>query len=152
MTKRGRPVEILLVEDNEGDILLTQEAFEDAKIRNSIHIARDGEEALSMLHKQGPHAFLPDFDLILLDLNLPKIDGKQVLQDIKNDDRLRRVPVVVMTTSSAQRDIVESYNLHANSYVMKPISFESFKEIVSAIEDFWFSVVVLPPGTEDGGE
>ncbi|MEM8785774.1 MAG: response regulator [Pseudomonadota bacterium] len=152
MTKRGRPVEILLVEDNEGDILLTQEAFEDAKIRNSIHIARDGEQALSMLHKQGPHASLPDFDLILLDLNLPKIDGKQVLQDIKNDDRLRRVPVVVMTTSSAQRDIVESYNLHANSYVMKPINFESFKEIVSAIEDFWFSVVVLPPGTEDGGE
>lgn len=140
----GTPAEIMLVEDNKGDILLTIEAFQEAKIHNNIHVAQDGVVAMQMLRKQPPYEAAVTPDLILLDLNLPRKDGREVLEEIKNDNELKRIPVVIMTSSKAERDIVESYNLHASSYVVKPIDLEKFCDVVRAIENFWFTVVVLP--------
>lgn len=144
----GRPIKILLVEDNEGDIFLTKKAFSKAKIANTIDVAMDGEQALDMLRKQNGHEDLEHPDIIFLDINLPKIDGKQVLENIKNDPTLHRIPVVILTSSKAEQDVLKTYDLHANSYIVKPIDLEKFHGIVSAIENFWFTVVVLPPDHE----
>lgn len=141
----GKPVEILLVEDNPGDVELTREAFLQCKISNSIHVARDGEEALDFLYKRGDFAEAITPDIVLLDLNLPKKDGRQVLEEIKQDENLRRTPVVILTSSQAEKDVVKTYNLHANSYLIKPVNLQRFAEVVEAIENFWFTVVVLPP-------
>jgi len=140
-----RPIEILLIEDNPGDADLAREALETSKLYNSLHVVGDGEEAMAFLQNQGEYADAPHPDLILLDLNLPKKDGREVLAEIKADDDLRRVPVVVLTTSSDEQDILKSYNLHANCYITKPIDLEQFIRVVQSIQDFWFSIVVLPP-------
>src|SRR6056297_1294386 len=140
-----RPIEILLIEDNPGDADLARDALETSKIYNSLYVVGDGEEAMAYLHGQGEYADAPHPDLILLDLNLPKKDGREVLAEIKADDDLRRVPVVVLTTSSDEQDILKSYNLHANCYITKPIDLEQFIRVVQSIQDFWFSIVVLPP-------
>lgn len=144
MDNTRRPINILLVEDNPGDVRLTQEAFREGNIKVNIEVARDGVEAISYLRKQAPfsEAILPD--LILLDLNLPKKDGREVLAEIKNDPDLKRIPVVVLTTSNAEADILKSYNLHVNSYINKPVDFDRFFEIVQKIEDFWLTTAVLP--------
>ncbi|SMO64770.1 response regulator [Fodinibius sediminis] len=141
-----RPVEILLVEDNEADIRLTREGIKEAKIRNNLHVVRDGEEAMDFLNKKGDYRDVITPDLILLDLNLPKKDGREVLEEIKNDDRLALIPVVVLTTSEAEKDIVKSYKLHANCYVTKPMGIDQFVEVITAIENFWFTIVKLPTG------
>ncbi len=140
----SRPIEILLVEDNPGDARLTQEALREGKIRNNLHHAKDGVEALAFLKREGAYAKAPTPDLILLDLNLPRKDGRQVLGEIKEDPRLRIIPVVVLTTSEAEKDIVKSYELHANCYITKPVDLEKFIEIVRTIESFWLAVVTLP--------
>lgn len=139
-----RVVDILLVEDNEGDVFLTKKAFDKAKIANTLHVAPDGEVALEMLRKQGEYSDRKTPDMVLLDINLPKKDGKQVLKEIKEDENLRRVPVVILTSSQAEQDVLKTYDLQASSYIVKPIDLEKFQEVVQAIEDFWFSVVVLP--------
>jgi CheY-like chemotaxis protein len=137
-------IEVLLVEDDPGDELMTREAFEDNKIRNRLHVARDGEEALDFLYQRGPHADAPAADLILLDLNLPKYDGRQILEKIKSDPELSHVPVVILTTSSSEEDILRSYKLHANAYVTKPVDVEQFIAAVRQIDEFFVSVVKLP--------
>lgn len=142
--EKVRPIEILLVEDNEGDIFLTKKAFAKAKIANNIHIATDGEVALEMLKREGEFGEMKQPDIVLLDINLPKKDGKQVLAEMKDDERLKRIPVVILTSSKAEQDVVKSYDLHASSYIVKPINLEKFHDVVTAIEDFWFSVVILP--------
>lgn len=142
------PIEILLVEDNPGDIRLTEEALHEAKIANHLHVATDGVKALRFLRREEEHAEAPRPDLILLDLNLPKMTGREVLESVKEDPDLRRIPVVVLTTSEAEEDIVRSYDLHANAYIKKPVDFASFVEVVRVIEDFWFSVVRLPPAPD----
>lgn len=147
-TLDGRAAEILLVEDNPGDVRLTREALRDAKVRNRVSVAADGEEAIAFLRRQGPYAAAPRPDLILLDLNLPKKDGREVLSEVKADDNLRRIPVVVVTTSSAERDIIGSYQLHANCYVTKPVDLGQFLLVVKSIEDFWLTIVKLPHGEE----
>lgn len=141
----GKPVRILLVEDNPGDIRLTKEALKDAKVRNEITVVGDGEEALLFLHKQGKYAEVKHPDMILLDLNLPRKSGLEVLKELKEDEGLKRIPVVVITSSSAERDIVRSYNLHANCFVTKPVDLDQFLEVVRSIENFWLSIVWLPP-------
>jgi two-component system, chemotaxis family, response regulator Rcp1 len=141
---KGRPIEILLVEDSPGDVRLTREALLDAKISNNLHVASDGDIALDFLHKRGEHAQAPTPDLVLLDLNLPRKDGREVLAEIKAHPTLKRVPVVVLTTSGAERDIAESYELHANCFVTKPVDFAQFMHVVRSIQDFWFTVVKLP--------
>jgi CheY-like chemotaxis protein len=141
----GRPIEILLVEDNPGDVRLTIEALKEGKVRNHLSVARDGVEALAFLRREGPHANAARPDLILLDLNLPKKDGREVLAEIKEDSRLRRIPVVVLTTSKAEEDILRTYDLHANCYITKPVDLEQFISVVRSIDDFWLSVVRLPP-------
>ncbi|MFJ3929492.1 MULTISPECIES: response regulator [unclassified Streptomyces] len=138
------PIEVLLVEDDPGDELMTREAFEDNKIRNTLHVVRDGQEALEFLFRKGGYAQAPRPDLILLDLNLPKYDGRQVLERIKSDEDLAMIPVVVLTTSSAEEDILRSYKLHANAYVTKPVDLEQFIAAVRQIDDFFVSVVRLP--------
>jgi chemotaxis family two-component system response regulator Rcp1 len=143
MNAGGVPIEILLVEDNPGDARLTREALRDARVRNNLHVAPDGVEALAFLRRQGKHAGVPKPDLILLDLNLPKKDGREVLQDIKQDDQLRHIPVVILTTSQAERDIAESYRLRANAYVTKPVDLEQFLKVVQSIEHFWLEIVKL---------
>jgi CheY-like chemotaxis protein len=144
MTDPVQPIEVLLVEDDAGDELMTREAFEDNKIRNSLHVVRDGQEALDFLYRRGAHRGAVRPDLILLDLNLPKYDGRQVLERIKNDPDLATIPVVVLTTSSAEEDIVRSYKLHANAYVTKPVDLDQFIRAVRQIDDFFVSVVRLP--------
>lgn len=139
-----KPIEILMVEDNPGDVRLTQEAFKDNKIKNNMYVAEDGERALDFLYRRNGFEAAVRPDLILLDLNLPKMDGRAVLKEIKEDPNLRRIPVVVLTTSEASEDIVRTYDLHANSYITKPVDFEQFIKVVRTIEDFWFSVVKLP--------
>ena len=139
-----RPVEILLVEDNEGDILLTQEALADSKLCNTLHSVQDGEEAMKFLYNKGDYATKPQPDIILLDLNLPKKDGREVLKELKADDRLKKIPVVVLTTSQSEEDISKMYDLHANCYISKPIDMNQFIKVVQAIQDFWFSIVKLP--------
>jgi CheY-like chemotaxis protein len=139
-----QPIEVLLVEDDPGDELMTREAFEDNKIGNRLHVARDGEEALDFLYRRGVHAEAPRVDLVLLDLNLPKYDGRQVLERIRADPDLTHLPVVVLTTSSSEEDILRSYKLHANAYVTKPVDVNQFIAAVRQIDDFFVSVVRLP--------
>ena len=138
-------VEILLVEDSPGDVRLTQEALKDSKLYNNLNVVPDGVEAMLFLRRQGHYTNAPRPDLILLDLNLPRMDGRQVLQEIKNDENLKRIPVVVLTTSSNETDIFITYNLHANCYISKPVDFTQFINVVKSIESFWFSIVKLPP-------
>ena len=140
----GQAIEVLLVEDDPGDELMTREAFEENKVRNNLHVARDGEQALDFLNRRGEYADAPRPDLVLLDLNLPKFDGRQVLAEIKADENLRTIPVVVLTTSGAEEDILRSYQLHANAYVTKPVDFARFIQVVRQIDDFFVSVVRLP--------
>lgn len=137
-------IEILIVEDNPGDVELAREALDTNKIRNNLHVAEDGEEALKFLRKEGEYKDVPRPDLILLDLNLPKKDGREVLKEIKDDSSLRLIPVVILTSSNAEEDILRSYNLHANCYVTKPLDFNQFLKVVEAIKDFWLGIVVLP--------
>jgi chemotaxis family two-component system response regulator Rcp1 len=145
---QAKPIEILLVEDSPGDVLIAREALSEAKLLNDIHIAEDGVEAMDFLHKRGKFAAAPTPDLILLDLNLPRKSGREVLAEIKADENLKYIPVIILTTSSAEEDIFKSYNLHANCYVVKPVEFESFVQAVLSIQHFWFSVVTLPPVKE----
>ena len=140
----GRPVEILLVEDNPGDVRLTREALREGKVRNNLAVAADGVEAIAYLRKEGEHAKAVRPDLILLDLNLPRKDGREVLAEIKADPALRHIPVVVLTSSQAEEDIVRAYDLHANCYVTKPVDLDQFIRVVESIEDFWFTIVKLP--------
>ena len=137
-------IQVLLVEDSPGDIRLTQEALKDAKIHINLHVVRDGEQAMSFLMREGEYANAPRPDLILLDLNLPKKDGREVLQEIKESPTLKIIPVVILTTSAAEADILRSYLLHANCYITKPVSLDGFLTVVKSIEDFWMSVVRLP--------
>ncbi len=139
-----RHTEILLVEDNPGDVRLTLEAFKESKIRNNLHVVGDGVEAIEYLRKQGRYADAARPDLILLDLNLPKKDGREVLKEIKEDPILKRIPVAVMTTSKAEEDIIKSYDLHANCYITKPIDLNQFITVVKSLGNFWFSIVTLP--------
>jgi two-component system response regulator len=138
-------VEILLVEDSPSDLLLTQEALRHAKVLNHLHVAADGVEAMAFLRREAGYEAVPRPDVILLDLNLPKKDGREVLAEVKADDSLKLIPVVVLTTSRAEEDVVRSYGLHANCYIAKPVDFERFAQVVRSIEHFWFTVVVLPP-------
>ncbi len=140
-----RPIDILLVEDNAADVRLTREALKDAKVLNELHLVRDGLAALAFLRRRGAYAGSPRPDLILLDLNLPKKDGREVLAEIKQDEELKRIPVVVLTTSKAEEDVLRSYNLHANAYVTKPVDLAQFLAVVHALETFWLAVVTLPP-------
>lgn len=140
----SKMVDILLVEDNEGDARLAMEAMRDSKIRNKMHHVSDGEEAMAFLHKEGKYTNVSRPDLVLLDLNLPKKDGRQVLAEIKEDDELKRIPVVILTVSSAEEDILKMYNLHANCYITKPIDLSQFMKVVHSIEDFWLTIVKLP--------
>ncbi len=146
MTRRsmGNAIDILLVEDNEGDARLAKEAMRDSKIENTIYHVLDGVEAMKFLRHEGEYADSPRPDLILLDLNLPKKDGREVLADIKQDDSLKRIPVVILTVSSAEEDILKSYNLHANCYISKPIDLDQFMKVVKSVEDFWLTIVKLP--------
>ena len=143
-SKNVRPVQILLVEDNPGDVGLTLEALKEAKVLNKLTVVKDGIEALSLLRRQGQHAHAARPDLILLDLNLPKKDGREVLAEIKADDNLKRIPVIILTTSQNEQDVVKSYNLHANCYITKPLDLDQFIKVVKSIEDFWLGIVVLP--------
>jgi CheY-like chemotaxis protein len=138
-------IDVLLVEDSEADAVMVEESMQDSKLRVNLHIVRDGIEALDYLHKRGKYTGVGTPDIIILDLNLPRKDGREVLEEIKEDQRLRFIPVVVLTTSSDEEDIYRSYNLHANCYITKPLDFEQFARIVASIEDFWFTIVKLPP-------
>ena len=138
------PVEILLVEDNPGDVRLTQEVLREGKVRNTLRVAGDGEQALAMLRREGAHHDAPRPDVILLDLNLPKKDGRTVLAEIKNDPLLHRIPVVILTTSKAEEDVLKSYDLNANCYITKPVDLDQFIKVIRMIEDFWLTIVVLP--------
>lgn len=140
-------IEILLVEDNAGDVQLTREAFEEAKVRNRLHVVSDGVEALQFLRQEGAFAAQPRPDLVLLDLNLPRKSGLEVLTEIKQDPELRQIPVVVLTTSQAEADIAQSYNRYANAYITKPVDLDKFLEVVRSLEHFWLAVVRLPTGT-----
>ena len=143
-SKNVRPVQILLVEDNPGDVRLTVEALKEAKVLNKLTVVKDGIEALSLLRRQGPYDKTTRPDLILLDLNLPKKDGREVLAEIKADDNLKRIPVVILTTSQDEQDVLKTYNLYANCYITKPVDLEQFITVVKSIEDFWLGIVVLP--------
>jgi CheY-like chemotaxis protein len=140
-----RPIEILLVEDNPGDADLAREALEGSKFNNILNVVDDGEKAMAYLRRDGLYPEVSRPDLILLDLNIPKKDGRQVLAEIKEDDNLKRIPVVILTTSRAEEDVIKSYNLHCNCYITKPIDLNQFLSVVRSIEDFWLSIVVLPP-------
>jgi CheY-like chemotaxis protein len=146
MLQAGEPkiVDILLVEDNPGDVRLTKEALKEAKIHNMLHVVADGVEAMDFLRKTGSYSDVPVPDLIMLDLNLPRKDGREVLAEIKGDGELRRIPVVVLTTSSAEEDILKAYDLHANCFITKPVDFIQFTMVIKSIEDFWFTIVKLP--------
>jgi len=143
-----KSINILLVEDNPGDADLAREALEGSKFINHLHVVDDGEKAMEFLLRQGSYAGVPRPDLILLDLNLPKKDGRQVLAEIKSHPELKRIPVVILTTSQAEEDVVRSYNLHANCYITKPIDLNQFLHVVRSVENFWLSIVVLPPNEE----
>ncbi len=144
MNDNVAPIEILLVEDNEGDARLAIEALKDGRVCNNLHHVKDGVEAMDFMRQEGAYASAPRPDLILLDLNLPRKDGREVLSEIKEDPELRLVPVVVMTTSAAERDLIRSYDLHANAYIIKPMDLDQFIEVIRAIENFWFTIVKLP--------
>lgn len=139
-----RPIEILLAEDNPGDILLTREALAEAKIRNTLHVTNDGIETMAFLRNEEPYTDAPTPDLILLDLNMPRMDGREVLAQVKTDPEFRRIPIVVLTTSERVEDILKTYDLHANCYVTKPVDLAQFEKVVDSIEEFWFSIVRLP--------
>lgn len=141
----AKPIEILLVEDNPGDVRLTVEAFKEGKVRNNLSVVEDGAAALAFLRRQGKYADAPRPDLVLLDLNLPGKDGREVLAEIKADPGLRRIPVIVLTTSQAEQDVLKAYNLNANCYISKPIDLTEFFAVVRSIEDFWLAIVKLPP-------
>jgi two-component system, chemotaxis family, response regulator Rcp1 len=143
--EKAAPIEILLVEDNLGDMRLTQEALKEGKVYSNLHWAKDGVEAIDFLKRQGKFDNVPRPDIILLDLNLPKKDGREVLEEIKTDEDLKRIPVVVLTTSKAEEDVLRSYALHANCYVTKPVDLEKFIVVVQSIDRFWLTVVTLPP-------
>ena len=139
-----RPIEVLLVEDDAGDVLMTREALHEGRVFNRLNVVGDGVEALAYLRRAGEYADAVRPDLVLLDLNLPKRDGRQVLEEVKADPDLRRIPIVVLTTSEAEEDVLRSYDLHANAYVTKPVDFDRFVEVIRQIDDFWISVVRLP--------
>jgi len=143
----GLPIEILLVEDSPGDVRLTQEALRDAKVRNHLSVATDGVDAMDFLRRKGQHAKAPRPDLILLDLNLPKKGGREILAEIKADNDLKTIPVVILTTSSSDEDILRSYRLHANCYVTKPVDLDSFLKVVNSVENFWLAIVKYPRET-----
>lgn len=140
----GKQIEILLVEDNEGDIGLIEEVFEEAKIRNILHVAKDGEEAMLFLRGEERFSGSPRPDIILLDLNLPKKDGREVLKEIKEGEDLKNIPVVILTTSGAEKDVLKAYDLHANAYITKPLDFNQFMKVIESIENFWLEIVKLP--------
>ena len=142
----GKPIDILLVEDNPGDARLAQESLKESKIRNTIHWVQDGLDAMKFLHRQGSYENAPRADLILLDLNMPKMDGRKVLAEIKSDDDLKRIPVVIFTISKAEEDILKTYDLHANCYITKPLDLSRFLKVIQSIEDFWLTIVRLPMG------
>lgn len=144
-TKNFMPIQVLLVEDNPGDVELTRIALEDSKISVNLNVVEDGVEAMAFLRKQEKYAHVPHPDIVLLDLNLPRKDGREVLAEIKSDEHLKRIPVVVLTTSQAEEDILKAYNLAANCYIAKPVDFDQFVRIVKSIENFWFAIVKLPP-------
>lgn len=148
LQETGRPAEFLLVEDNPGDVRLTREALRESKVRNNLSVVGDGEEALKFLRRHSPYENAPRPDIILLDLNLPKKDGREVLSEIKSDSALKRIPVVVITSSEAEQDILQTYDLHVNCYVTKPVDLDQFIKVVRSIEDFWLTIVRLP--SEDG--
>jgi len=141
----GAPIEILLVEDNPGDVRLAREALKENKVRNNVHVVEDGEAAMEFLRKQNKYQNVPRPDLVLLDLNLPKKDGREVLAEIKADDDLKRIPVVMLTISKAEEDIIRAYDLHVNCYITKPIDLDQFIKVVRTVEDFWLTIVKLPP-------
>ena len=143
------PIEILLVEDNPGDSRLAKEALKESKLKNNLYVAEDGVEAMNFLYKKGKYSKMPRPDLVILDLNLPKKDGREVLAEIKNDDNLKRIPVVILTISKAEEDILKTYNLHANCYVTKPLDLDQFMKVVRSIEDFWLTIVKLPNGKNE---
>ena len=145
MSEQGKPIEILLVEDNLGDARLAREALKDSKIRNALNHVQDGVEALAFLRRQGEYAAAPRPDLILLDLNLPRKDGRQVLAEIKEDPDLKAIPVVILTISKDEEDVLKTYSQHANCYITKPIDLGQFMKVIKAIEDFWLTIVKLPP-------
>ncbi len=145
MKRNVESIDILLVEDNPGDVRLTREALKDAKVLNDVHVVQDGVEAMQFLHREGKFANVPTPDMILLDLNLPRKDGREVLAEVKADPKLKRIPVVILTTSKADEDILRTYNLHANAYITKPVDLNRFIEIIHTLEEFWFSIVKLPP-------
>jgi len=142
--ERTKPIDILLVEDNPGDVRLTREALKEGKVLNTLYVAEDGVFALEFLRKEGRFADMPRPDIIFLDLNLPRKDGREVLAEIKSDPTLRSIPVVILTTSKAEEDIVRTYDLHANCYITKPVDLEQFITVVQSVEEFWFSIVRLP--------
>ncbi|MDB6029490.1 MAG: hypothetical protein JWM68_5713 [Verrucomicrobiales bacterium] len=142
-----RPIEILMVEDSPTDRLITEEALITAKLMNNLHVVEDGVEAMEFLRKEGKYANKPRPDIILLDLNLPRKDGREVLAEVKADEKLKIIPVVVLTTSQAEQDVIKAYGLHANCYITKPVDFECFTQVVQSIQSFWFSVVTLPNGS-----
>lgn len=143
-SKPGKPVDILLVEDNPGDVRLIQEAMKDSKIYNSVYVVKDGQEALDFLYKNGEYKDSPKPDLILLDLNLPKVNGQEVLERIKSDAVLRKIPIIILTTSKADEDVLMSYALHANCFITKPADFDQFIQVINMIQNFWLSIVKLP--------
>lgn len=143
----SRPIEVLLVEDNPGDVRLTREALKEGKVHNNLHVAPDGVEALAFLRREGKYADEVRPDLILLDLNLPRKGGREVLEEVKGDPALRNIPVVILTSSQAEQDIARAYDLHANCYITKPVDLDQFITVVKSIEDFWFTVVKLPTDT-----
>jgi two-component system, chemotaxis family, response regulator Rcp1 len=149
--EESRPIEILLVEDSPSDTELTLEALRDFKVRNHVSVVEDGVQAMQFLQRQGPYGEAPRPDLIMLDLNLPRKDGREVLAEIKADDHLKAIPVVVLTTSRADQDILRAYQLNANCYIQKPVDFNQFLEVVRSIESFWLFVVTLPPAPKTGG-
>ena len=140
----GKPIDILLVEDNPGDARLALESLKESKIRNTIHWVQDGLEAMKFMHRQGSYENAPRADLILLDLNMPKMDGREVLAEIKSDDDLKRIPVVIFTISKAEEDILKAYDLHTNCYITKPLDLDRFLKVIQSIEDFWLTIVRLP--------
>lgn len=148
MTLEGRPADFLLVEDNPGDVRLTQEALKSHKVQNNLHVVTDGEQAMAFLRRQGKYADAPRPDIILLDLNLPKKDGREVLAEIKSDSSLKTIPVVIITSSEAEQDVIKSYNLNANCYVTKPVNLDQFIKVVQSINDFWLTIVKLPGSIE----
>ena len=149
-TKSVRPVNILMVEDSPSDVLIMREAFAETKLLNTLHVVEDGVQAMEFLNQAGQFASAPRPDLILLDLNLPRKNGREVLAEIKNDPRYKQIPVVILTTSHSEKDILQAYDRHANCYIVKPVGFENFVEAIQSIRQFWFCVVTLPPEDNDG--